>query len=234
MALNWNPWCSWCHLEATGLLQSHMEPVGAKDSSYVEPFLFYSYHTWTPCESEVCLLLSSLLSLSLCRNGEFMVDLVMYITFGHCRMKYLNGVRLLIVLSSAHVMGGIWVHRCELCIVMLFLQGTYARLRRKPTYWCSSLFLVSLHVGTHPPPSALCKLQSSCSHLAHKCHSRSLISVSLHKIWGCAMDFQFCSLPFSDKSYHSLFQSLWPGIFRQLLTIMSVLFLCMARMISPT
>lgn len=118
-------------------------------------FSFILITTWTPCESEVCLLLSSLLSLSLCRNGEFMVDLVMYMTFGHCRMKYLNGARLLIVLSSAHVMGGIWVHRCELCIVMLFLQGTYARVRGKPTYRCSSLFLVSLHVGTHPTISSL-------------------------------------------------------------------------------
>lgn len=105
--------------------------------------------------SQRSVLLSSLLSLSLCRNREFLVDLVTYMTFGHCRMKYLNGVRLLIVLSSAHVMGGIWVHRCELCIVMLFLQGTYARVRGKPTYRCSSLLLVSLHVGTHPTISSL-------------------------------------------------------------------------------
>lgn len=56
----------------------------------------------------------------------------------------------------------------------------------------------------------------------------------ISKIWGCAMDFLFCCLPFSDKSYHSLFQSYWAGIFKPLVTITSVFFLCMARMISPT
>lgn len=51
------------------------------------------------------------------------MDLVAYMKFGHCKMKHLSGVRLLIVLSSADVMGGTWVHRYELCMIMLFAMS---------------------------------------------------------------------------------------------------------------
>lgn len=44
----------------------------------------------------------------------------------------------------------------------------------------------------------------------------------------------FFSLPFSGNSHHSLFQSYWAEIFRQLFTVCSFLFLCMARKIFPT
>lgn len=103
-------------------------------------------------------------------------------------------------------------------------------------------------------PSALSKLKSRCCHLACRCHSRFLTSIALHitfcgftiekywprlsktsKIWACAVDFlfffflcHFLVIPIT------LFQSCWAEIFRQLFTVYSFLFLCMARKIFPT
>lgn len=165
-----------------------MEPVGVKDASYVEPFHFYSYHTWAPVsQRSVSCFLPFSLSPSASWNGGFSGGPCHIYEIWPWKMKYLSAVRLLIALSSAQVMGGTGVHSYEFFSYAFCREPMPESGERQPTdgtasFWCHCMW-------GHTPPSALCKLQSSCCHLAHKCHSRSLTSISLHKIWGCAMDF---------------------------------------------
>lgn len=67
MALNWNPWCSWCHSKNRWLLLSHYGVYRCERCSlfWAISRLFLSYPS--TCESEVCLWLSFLLSVYLWR-----------------------------------------------------------------------------------------------------------------------------------------------------------------------
>lgn len=129
-----------------------MEPVGVKDASYVEPFLFFSYHTWAlVSQRSVSCFLPFSHSPSAGWNGGFLVDLATYEIWPR-RMKYLSGVRLLIVLSSAHVMGGTWVwivHSYAFCKEPMPGSEESQPTDGAACFWCHCMW------GQHPTISSL-------------------------------------------------------------------------------
>lgn len=131
-------------------------------------------------------------------------------------MKYIYGLKLLIALSFAHVMGTpVWIVTNNLFFARNLIQGL-GKLNLQTGQPASG--------GIPPGDPSLHQLFPSwrADTVTWSADARFLTSVALHvtfcgftiekywlglskisKIWACAVEFLFCSLPFPGNSYRS-------------------------------